>query len=392
MKRILCYAGQQADETDLLNSNKNALLSISALARAALGSAAVFEGCALSATSPASLSMTTGAGSCYQPMQTDALAYSSLGTDTSVITKQGLYAGGETLTFAAPGTVGQSINYLVQAAVADVDGDTIVLPYFNSSDPTVPFSGPNNTGTAQPTTRDTVITLSVKAGAAATTGSQATPAPDSGKYGLWVVTVAYGATALTSSNVAQYSGSEYITHTLPVLQDNVKAVIQAAGLTLNPADMNQLSNAIATLISTAVAAETSARISAVNGEASTRAAADSAEATARASAVTAEANARTFADNLIVAQLPIVKVHCNSSGVEMGTPLGVSSITHVGTGVYRVNTSVTLNVNVNPQASSGVPGRAISWGNITASSIDITIRDSTNGSALDGEFSLVVFS
>ncbi|GAB7453276.1 hypothetical protein OUHCRE13_29020 [Enterobacter roggenkampii] len=113
-------------------------------------------------------------------------------------------------TLTAPSTSGYSINYLIQATYADVDGGSTVLPYYNAANPSVAWSGPNNSGTSQYTVRQGVCTVSLKAGVAATTGTQVTPSPDSGCIGLYVITVAQGATTVTAGNIATYANAPFL--------------------------------------------------------------------------------------------------------------------------------------------------------------------------------------
>lgn len=111
-------------------------------------------------------------------------------------------------------TSGFSVNYLIQAQYLDSDTPTSVLPYYNSDNPESPLNGPGNTGAAQPTMRRGLITIAAKAGTAATSGSQATPAADSGYIGLYVVTVAFGQTTITSGNISSLIGAPFISETL----------------------------------------------------------------------------------------------------------------------------------------------------------------------------------
>jgi hypothetical protein len=208
MDRQIVYSGAIPLETDLLNTNKNMMVALSKLAAAVLGISTIANGFAVTATSPASMQVNVAAGEIYALANIDATAYSSLAADTThSILKQGIALDAQTLTLAAPGTAGQSINYLIQATYQDQDANAVALPYYNSSNPSLPWSGPNNSGSTQYTTRKGAAVISAKAGIAATTGSQQTPAPDSGYVGLYVVTVAYGQATITTSNISQYSAA-----------------------------------------------------------------------------------------------------------------------------------------------------------------------------------------
>lgn len=224
MDRQIIYAGQIPLETDLLNTNKNMMVALAKLAAAMLGTATVVNGLACVPTGPASLTVNVNPGEMYSLISVDATQYSSLPVDTThSILKQGIVLDAVNLSCAAPGTAGQSINYLIQATYQDSDAGSVVLPYYNASNPSQAWSGPGNNGTAQPTARKGIVTLSAKPGVAATTGSQTTPAADSGYTGLWVVTVANGQTQITAGNISQVAGA-------PILPSSILQSIQNGNL------------------------------------------------------------------------------------------------------------------------------------------------------------------
>lgn len=224
MDRQIIYAGQIPLETDLLNTNKNTMVALAKLAAAMFGTSTVVNGLACVPTGPASLTVNVNPGEMYSLANIDATAYSSIAADTThSILKQGIVLDAVNLSCPAPGTAGQSINYLIQATYQDSDTGTVALPYYNASNPTQAWSGPGNSGTAQPTVRKGIVTLSAKAGIAATTGSQTTPAPDAGYTGLWVVTVANGQTQITAPNIVQATNA-------PILPADLLHSIQASSL------------------------------------------------------------------------------------------------------------------------------------------------------------------
>jgi len=211
MDRQIVYPGAIPLETDLLNTNKYNMIGLSKLAAALLGTSTFLNGLACTPNSPADLTVKIAPGEIYSLQNIDGTAYSSLAADTThTILKQGISLDQLTLSCPAPVTVGQSINYLIQATYQDVDSGATVLPYYNASNPSLAYSGPNNSGTAQNTVRKGVCTVSAKAGVAATTGSQTTPAPDAGYVGALVVTVAYGQTQITAPNITAYAGAPII--------------------------------------------------------------------------------------------------------------------------------------------------------------------------------------
>lgn len=211
MDRQIIFPGAIPLETDLLATNKNAMMGLSKLAAAMFGTGNFVNGLSCGPNSPAALNVIVAPGEIYSLQNVDGTAYSSLAADTAhQVLKQGILMDAVTLACAAPGTAGQSINYLVQAAFAETDVNAVVLPYYNASNPSVAWSGPSNSGTAQFTNRQDQCVLSVVAGAAATTGTQTTPNPSAGAVGLCVVTVAQGQTTIVAGNITQYSGAALV--------------------------------------------------------------------------------------------------------------------------------------------------------------------------------------
>lgn len=211
MDRQIVYPGAIPLETDLLNTNKYTMIGLAKLAAAVMGTATYVRGLACTANSPASMLISVSAGEIYSLQNVDGTAYSSLAADTThSVLKQGIVMDSTSFTLTAPGTSGYSINYLIQATYTDTDSGATVLPYYNASNPSVAWSGPNNSGTAQNTVRSGVCTLSLKAGVAATTGTQVTPSPDAGYTGLYVITVAQGATTVTNSNINVFANAPFL--------------------------------------------------------------------------------------------------------------------------------------------------------------------------------------
>ncbi|MFH5067239.1 phage tail protein [Enterobacter cloacae complex sp. 2024EL-00215] len=211
MNRQIVYTGAIPLETDLLNTNKYAMLGLAKLASSLMGGNTYVHGLACTPSSPPSMIVNVAAGQVYSLQNIDGTAYSSLPADTThSILKQGYILDAQQFTLTAPPTAGYSINYLIQVTYSDVDGGSTVLPYYNASNPSSAWTGPNNSGTAQYTVRQGVCTVSLKAGVAATTGTQVTPSPDSGCTGLYVITVAQGATTVTAGNISTYANAPFL--------------------------------------------------------------------------------------------------------------------------------------------------------------------------------------
>ena len=242
MDRSIVYTQEQGRSTDFLFAQRAAMVGLGQLAQAMLGTSTLVFGLGVTPTSPASLSVNVAPGQIYSQQPVDATAYGVLPADTTdQVVKQGLMAATLNLLTPAPSTAGYSINYLIQAAYQDQDTNPDVLPYFNSANPSQPLSGQNNSGAAQATERQGVCVVAVKAGAAAATGSQTTPAPDAGYVGLVVVTVAYGQTQVIAGNISAYSGAPVISSLLAMMQASSAitapdtGVANAYAITLAPA-------------------------------------------------------------------------------------------------------------------------------------------------------------
>jgi hypothetical protein len=225
MDRQTVYPGQILPETVLLQMAKDSMIGVAKLSSALFGTSTMANGFAVTPTGPASLQVLVAPGEIYSLTSIDATAYSSLAADTThSIMKQGILLDGLTLSCPAPGTTGQSINYLVQATYQDLDANPVLLPYYNSANPALPFSGIGNNGLTQNTSRKGAALVAVKAGASATTGSQTTPAPDAGYVGLYVVTVAFGQTTITSASISQYASA-------PLLPAGLVPAVQSSAMT-----------------------------------------------------------------------------------------------------------------------------------------------------------------
>ena len=238
MDRLIVYPGAIPLDTDILNTERNAMIGLSKLTAAVLGTSTLVNGLVCGPTAPASLSVSVSAGEIYALTNLDGTAYGSLPVDTThQIMKQGIALDATILSCPAPSTGGFSTNYLIEAAYQDSDTNPIVLPYYNASNPAQAYSGPNNSGVAQNTFRKGIVSLIAKAGVAAATGTQTTPAADAGYVGLWVVTVANGQGTITGGNIVQAVGAPVITNTLttlaplasPAFTGNPTAPTQAPG-------------------------------------------------------------------------------------------------------------------------------------------------------------------
>ena len=211
MDRPIVYEGQLPRTLDILQGSKSVYVGLSKMIEALIGLNASAFGLSCTPNSPANLTVLIAPGQLYQSMVIDTTAYGDISTDAHNILKQGLLLDQLTLNCAAPITSGYSINYLIQAKVTESDANSVVLSYFNASDINTPLSGPGGTSVSQYTLRQNLCTVSAKAGSAAATGTQTTPAPDSGYVPLYVVTVAYGQTTIISGNIVLAANNPFVT-------------------------------------------------------------------------------------------------------------------------------------------------------------------------------------
>jgi hypothetical protein len=237
MDRNIVYPGSIPLDTDILNLNRNAMTAVGALTAAVLGSNVVVDGLACTPTSPASLTVNVGPGSITYFTSVDANAYGSLPADTSdQLVQTGINLQPASFTLATPSVLGQSINYLLEAAFSETDTDAVVLPYVNAANPSQPYSGPGNSGTPQNTQRIQRVQLQLKAGAAANAGSQQTPAVDAGWVGLYAITVNYGQAAIHGGSISIWPGAPLLNYKLPALRPGFSTVqvFNASGIFVVP--------------------------------------------------------------------------------------------------------------------------------------------------------------
>ncbi len=217
MDRQIVYPGSIPLDTDLLSMQRNVMVAMGYLAQATLGNTTIADGLACTPTSPASLSIAIGPGSITQFGVVDSEPFGSLAALADPLVRIGVNLDPTTFTLTPPTVPGQSINYLVEASLLEVDATPVVLPYYNAANPGQPYSGPNNTGVAQATQRTQSVQLQIKAGVPATTGQQTTPAVDAGWAALYVIGVPAGATAITAQNIFVSDLAPFIFWKLPQL-------------------------------------------------------------------------------------------------------------------------------------------------------------------------------
>jgi hypothetical protein len=228
MNRNIVYPGAIPLDTDLLSINRNTMIALGFIMRAILGSDVAVDGLACTPTLPASMSVQIGPGAQTQLSVVDTTPYGSLSADSSdPLMKMGINLGSQLFDLQSPVNSGASINYLIQSGLQESDQDLTVLPYFNAANPSQPYSGPANSGLPQATLRSETVQLQLKSGVPSSTGTQLTPAADSGWVGLYVITVSYGQTAITSDNISTSYAAPFINWKLPNLRPGFGSGVQS---------------------------------------------------------------------------------------------------------------------------------------------------------------------
>lgn len=223
MDRATVYAGQIPREVDILNTGRFGMIGVGMLAAATLGTGTAVAGFTMRPTAPASLIATVSAGQVYQVANIDTTAWSSLTADTRSIVKQGVLLDDFPLTFAPPTTPGYSQSFLVEVQYQDSDTDQKVLPYYNAANPSQGFAGPGGSGAAQNTNRRGLAAIQVKAGVAATAGTQQAPSPDAGWAPLFIVTLSAGQTSVTAGNIVTHPSAPFVPATLMQIPSAVQS-------------------------------------------------------------------------------------------------------------------------------------------------------------------------
>jgi len=241
MDRQIVYPGSIPLDTDLLSIQRNTMVALGYLAQATLGTATVADGLACSPTQPATMSVMIGPGSLTQFGAVDQLPFGSLpALPNDQLVHVAVQLVSVSFVLAAPVAAGQYISYLIQASMLEQDATPVVLPYYNASNPTQPYSGPGNSGVSQVTQRLQTVQLQLKAGPSGATPS--VPSVDAGWVGLYVVTVGFGQVTIGASSIVTLPTAPFITWKLPALSPGTShlAVFQptSQGLWAVPAGVN----------------------------------------------------------------------------------------------------------------------------------------------------------
>lgn len=205
------FVGEIPLTEDLLFIQRNMLIAIGYSLRATLGVCSTVDGLACVPTNPSSLNVVVGPGSIVSLEPLFENPWSSVPADvTHDLLQMGINIDSTTLPITPAVTPGNQIIYLIEVQFLQTDTDLIVLPYYNASNPSSPFSGPANSGVANALTRAATVSIQLKAGNQAAIGVAQAPAIDEGWVGLYHVQCNYGQTAIQQSDITQIVTAPFV--------------------------------------------------------------------------------------------------------------------------------------------------------------------------------------
>ncbi len=216
MDRQIVYPGSIPLDTDLLSVQRNTLRALGSIAKTILGSSSVIDGLNCSPGS-GGYSVSIGPGTLSMVMPSDDRTFGSLPGDPTVLLKTGVNPSQSVIQLSTTPSQGSVLCWLIQATLQEVDDQPLSLQYWNASSPSVPFSGPNNSGTAQNTRRRTQLVLSAKVGAPVPVGTFAPPSADPGFVPLYGVTTWIGKSGVTVDDIVALPGAPFLQYHLPDL-------------------------------------------------------------------------------------------------------------------------------------------------------------------------------
>jgi hypothetical protein len=193
---------------------RNTMVALGFLMQAVFGASKVFDGLGISASAVPDTFVHIAPGSIISLSTIDTNAFGSLSSDSRALVKMGVNPSTTDINLASyiPSVSGQSVVVVIEAAMQESDGNAVVLPYYNSTNPAQPYSGPNNLGAPQPTTRTQAVQLRVISGAP-TSGTPSVPAVDAGFVGLYAITLTYNQNSITTGNLT--TGNPYVSALIP---------------------------------------------------------------------------------------------------------------------------------------------------------------------------------
>lgn len=216
MDRQIVYPGSIPLDTDLLNIQRSTLSALGALTQSVLGGRPIADGLYCSPAS-SGYGVIIGPGTLSMSVALDQTAFGSLPSASDTVMKTGIVVTPVAITLQATADQTMVLSWLIQATLAEVDDQPLTLQYWNATTPTIPFSGPNNSGSAQNTRRRTQLVLSAKSSSPIPFGAFAPPTPDPGFVGLYGVTTWIGKSSITADDITILPTSPILRFHLPDL-------------------------------------------------------------------------------------------------------------------------------------------------------------------------------
>ena len=206
MDRQIVYAGSIPLDTDLLLIQRHTMAAFAALTQAVLGTVALADGFPCSPAS-GDYTVSVGPGSFTAPLFTDGTPFGALDADSTLLMQTALHPDATTLQLTPPSDGTSALTWLVQVAVMAQDAGPVALPYWNAANPSVPYSGPGNSGLVQNTQRLLRAVISCKAGTVA----------DPGSTGLFTVTARAGQPQIAASDIVPVPDAPTLRFALPAM-------------------------------------------------------------------------------------------------------------------------------------------------------------------------------
>lgn len=232
MRRYITYAGALPRSADFLGVQQGAMVGLGELMSATIGNNPIINGLSVTPTAPASMQVLSLPGSVTQLAPIESSPFGSLPQNTSETTvKMGILTTARQLgPLIPPATAGQSQVWLVQVQFLEADdpASLVVLPYYNAANPNLAYSGPNNAGISQYTVRDQSVAFNLKAGIPASSGTQTAPTADPGWLPLALITLAFGQSTISNTNIVQHPLAPRAPYRLPQLRPGFSTLVSFA--------------------------------------------------------------------------------------------------------------------------------------------------------------------
>lgn len=185
MDRQFVYLGAVPLDQDILSSQRNAHIAIQRVMEQCFGASVTSAG-GFVCNPGTGLQVIVQPGQVTTPGTVDDSSYGSLPAISSLLPRSHIMRDQMSLIIPAAGA-----TYSVYAAISQIDGGSVVVPYYNPANPSQTLGGANNSGTAQATVRQDLAAVAI-----------GTSVPTGG-VPLWTITVPSGATAITAAMIVQ---------------------------------------------------------------------------------------------------------------------------------------------------------------------------------------------